>query len=167
MRNFRKLAFVTSGIFTCGFAFAQTCATPRPWLPDGSGAPSESGTTCGGADSVSLFCGSLDSAGKPDVVYRYWLAPMGPQRTATSITVAGGAAGFTPTVNIYSDACSTADVCVTNGDPTSPVPLPGVAGGTYFMAVSAASTDTVGACGPFQLVTNGTFPVLLQSFSVE
>ena len=70
MRNILKAAFVTAGIFAGGAVFAQTCATPSTWTPDGTGAPVQSGTTCGQADSVSLFCGALDSAGKPDVVYR-------------------------------------------------------------------------------------------------
>jgi hypothetical protein len=167
MRNILKLAFATAGVLAGGAAFAQTCASPSTWTPDAAGAPVQSGTTCGGTDSVSLFCGALDSAGKPDVVYRVTLAAAGPQRTATSITIAGGGAGFTPTMNMYSDACNTADACVQNGDPTSPVPLAGVGAGTYFLTVSATAFDASGACGAFTMSTNGTFPVSLQNFSVE
>lgn len=167
MRDYPRLVLALAGLLAGGTALGQTCASPSTWIPDAAGAPAQSGTTCGGTDSVSLFCGALDSAGKPDVVYRYWLAPAGPQRTSTTIIISGGGAGFTPTMNMYSDACNTADACVQNGDPTSPIPLAAVPGGTYFLAVSATAFDAAGACGAFSMTTNGTFPVSLQTFTVE
>lgn len=167
MRNIVTIALATAAILGGGSALAQTCASPSSWNPDAAGNPVQAGTTCGGTDSVSLFCSALDSAGKPDVVYQITLAAPGATRTATSITIAGGAAGFTPTMNMYSDACNTADACVQNGDPTSPLPLGAVPAGTYFLTVSATSFDAAGACGAFSMATNGTFPVSLQNFSVE
>lgn len=167
MRNILIAAMTAASILAGGSAFAQTCASPSSWTPDATGAPVQAGTTCGGTDSVSLFCGALDSAGKPDIVYQVTFAAAGAQRTATSITIAGGSGSFTPTMNMYSDACNTADACVQNGDPVSPLPLAGVGAGTYFLTVSAASFDAAGACGDFSMATNGTFPVSLQNFSVE
>ena len=139
MRNVLMLAFATAAALVSGSVLAQTCASPLTWNPDAGGNPIQNGTTCGGTDSVSLFCGALDSAGKPDVVYKVTLAAPGASRTATSITISGGGAGFTPTMNMYSDACNTADACAQNGDPVSPLPLAGVPAGTYFLTVSATS----------------------------
>lgn len=167
MRNSIKALAVTAGLVFSGSVFAQTCASPATWTPDATGAPVQNGTTCGGEDSVSLYCGALDSAGKPDTVYRLTFAAAGPQRTATQIAVAGGAAGFTPVAVLYSDGCATADACTQSGDPTAPLPLASVPAGTYFLAVSAASFEAAGACGAFTLTANGTFPVSLQNFSVE
>jgi hypothetical protein len=127
----------------------------------------QNGTTCGAADSVATYCVFLDSAAKPDVVYQITLAAPGPSRTATSITIGGGAAGFTPNAFIYSDACATADACVATGDTSSPIALAGVGAGTFFLSVSAAAAEAANACGAFSLTTNGTFPVSLQSVSVE
>lgn len=167
MQKILKAAIAAASMLVSGAVFAQTCATPSSWNPDAAGNPVQNGTTCGAADSVSAFCVFLDSAGKPDVVYQITLAAPGPSRTATSITIGGGAAGFTPNAFLYSDACATADACAQSGDPSSAIALGGVGAGTYFLTVSAAAAEASGACGAFSLTTNGTFPVSLQNFSVE
>lgn len=167
MRNMVKTAITVACLVVSGSALAQTCASPSTWNPDAAGAPAQTGTTCGGTDSVSLYCTALDSALKNDVVYQITLAAAGPSRTATQITIGGGAAGFTPVIFLYSDACIVADACVQTGDPGTPMPLASVPGGTYYLAVSAAPAEASGACGPYTMATNGTFPVSLQNFSVE
>ena len=145
---------------------AQTCAAPGSWQPDASGQPALSGTTCGGAasDSVALYCGSLNSTGKNDAVYQVNFAnPHG----ATTVTLAGGAAGFDPVAFIYSGACASGDGCVASGDTGTAMAVDTVNPGTYFLAVSAAPPNAAGACGTFSLTANGTLPVALQNFSIE
>lgn len=166
MRNLIKSALVAGGFMVSGVVFAQTCAAPSLWTPDAGGNPPQAGTTCGQADSVSLFCGALDSAGKPDVVYRLTFSAA---RSASAITVGGGGAGFTPIAVLYSDGCIFADACTQTGDGTSPLPttVAAVPNGQYFLTISAAPFEAVGACGAYTLATNGTFPVSLQNFSVE
>jgi len=167
MQMMFKTAIAAACMLASGMVFGQTCASPSSWTPDVAGAPPQSGTTCGAADAVSLYCGLLDSASKPDVIYQITLAAVGPNRTASSIIVGGGAAGFTPNAFLYSDACAQADACAETGDPLLPLPLTGVAAGTYFLAVSATSVDGPNACGTYTLTTQGTFPVALQNFSVD
>lgn len=159
------LALLVAGVLGSGSAFAQTCGAPGSWNPDASGNPSVSpGDLCAGTDSVALFCALLDSQGKNDGIYQVTLAA---GFTATSISVTGAAAGFNPVTYLYTAGCATGDGCTQSGDANNALPLTGVAPGTYFLAVTAASSDATGACGSPTMTTNGTFPVALQNFSVE
>ena len=154
--------------------FAQSCASPLPFNTPANG-PSVSANTCTvapgvGANSVDQYCGALDSAGKPDVVYSVTLAAQA-NRTIANIAITGGAAGFTPSAFLYSAGCATGDGCAATGDSgtamTISTPAPGVAAGTYFLAISASPVDASGACGAFTVTADGTLPVALQKFSVE
>ncbi len=152
-----------TGILFAASVGAQTCASPSAFNTPPTG-PTDTGTTCGASDEVVLFCGSLDSSGKNDIIYQI---NVGPSKTATNITISGGAAGFTPTLFIYSDACNTANSCVATGDTATPADLSGVGTGTYFMALTAGSAEASGACGGYTITANGTLPVELKGFSVD
>ena len=145
-------------------ANAQTCAAPGGWHPDTTGAPPIAADTCALPDSVALYCDFLDSAGKNDAIYQIVLVP---GYTAATVSVSGAAAGFNPVMYLYSSACATASNCAQSGDANNPIPFAGVPAGTYFLAATAAPADATGACGTTTMVTNGWFPVELQSFDVE
>lgn len=147
-----------------GAAAAQTCAAPGAWHPTEPIGPGIHTDLCGGVDSVALFCDFLDSSNKNDAIFQINL---GAGYAASKIVVAGSAQGFNPVIYLYSASCATGSGCVQSGDAGTPLPLTGTAPGAYFLAVSAASSDSSGACGPIALGTDGTFPVSLQSFSVE
>lgn len=160
-----SLSVLLAGLLGSGVAFAQTCGTPGTWTPGPDGSPpTDPVNLCNGSDSVALFCDFLDSAGKNDAIYQINLVA---GYTAQTITVSGAAQGFNPVTYLYSAGCATGGGCVQSGDAGTALPLAGTAAGTYFLAVSAASSDAAGACGTVSLSTNGTFPVSLQSFSVE
>lgn len=164
----RKTIIATAALlcFTgMNVAMAQTCAAPGSWQPNEAGDPVVTGDTCAGSsDSVALYCGSLNSTGKNDAVYQVNFAN---PHTATTVTLAGGAAGFDPVAFLYSGGCATGDGCVASGDAGTAMEVTAVNPGTYFLAVSAAPPNAAGACGGFTLTANGTFPVSLQSFSIE
>ncbi len=165
MHKLIRHALLVAGAFLLtGSAFAQTCASPIPWHVDPSGVPALTPDLCAGSDSVALYCDILDSSGKNDAIYTMTFAQ---GYTSTSLTVGGASAGFNPVAYLYSAACATGSGCLETGDPSSNMPLVGIAPGTYFLGVSAASADAAGACGVPILTTNGYFPVSLQTFSVE
>jgi len=158
------LALLVAGVLGSGAAFAQTCGAPGAWNPDATGAPPVATDLCAGSDSVALYCGVLDSQGKNDGIYQITLAA---GFTATSISVSGAAAGFNPVTYLYTAGCATGDGCVHTGDANTALPLAGASPGAYFLSVTAAASDALGACGTTTMTTNGTFPVSLQNFSVE
>lgn len=148
-----------------GIAAAQTCASPTPFNSPSSG-PTASGDTCAASDQTVQYCGGFNSSGKNDVVYQIQL---GPSRTATQISISGGAAGFTPTLFMYSDACVQADNCVATGDTSTPADISAgsVPNGTYLFAITSANADSAGSCGSYTITANGTLPVKLQNFSIN
>ena len=165
MKKYINLAFAGCLAVASLAATAQTCGSPGAFNTPGSG-PTAGGTTCGGSDSIALICDVLDSAGKNDAVYSVTIGASGV--TATQIALSGvTGAGFNAIVALFTGTCSAGSGCVASGDAGSPMSLSGVAAGTYFMTVSAASADASGACGTYVLTANGTLPVSLQSFSVE
>ena len=152
---------------TSTIATAQTCASPVPFRTPWPG-PTASGTTCGGTDSVSLYCGALDSANKNDAIFSISLAPAGPLRTMTQLGISNvSGIGFAPIVVLYSAACASGDGCAATGDGSNALSFVPVPGGSYFLAVSAGPLDGSGSCGTFTITANGTVPVQLQHFSIE
>ena len=152
------------GILFGSAAHSQTCAAPMAWHPDQNGAPPVVANLCALPDSVALYCDFLDSAGKNDAIYQIVLVP---GYTAATVSVSGAAAGFNPVMYLYNSACATGSNCAQSGDANNPIPFAGVPAGTYFLAATAAPSDATGACGTTTMVTNGWFPVELQSFDVE
>lgn len=144
-------------------ADAQTCAAPGPWHPDLTGAPPTSADTCTLPDSVALYCDFLDSSQKGDAI---WQITYAAGFTSTAIAISGGSATFNPVIYLYSSACTLGNQCVSSGDTRTPLPLTGIAPGTYFLGATAAAGDGAGACGLIALSTNGYYPVELQSFDV-
>lgn len=158
------LAVLASVCVSATAAQAQTCASPVALQVPSDGS-SRAGTLCGGVDSVALYCGGLDSAGKNDAIYTVNFAAPG-SRSFSSITLTG--TGFTPVMYLYSGACASGDSCIASGDAQTPIPnSSSIAAGTYFLAVSAAASDAVGACGVYTLAVDGNVPVQLQSFSID
>jgi len=159
-------AVLASVCMFAGGAQGQTCASPTALQVPGNGT-SRAGTLCGGVDSVALYCGGLDSAGKNDAIYTVNFAALGSNfRSFSSITLTG--TGFTPVMYLYSGACASGDSCVASGDAATPIPNDASIGaGTYFLAVSAAASDASGACGAYALAVDGYVPVQLQSFSID
>jgi hypothetical protein len=145
-------------------AHAQTCAAPAQWHPDATGAPPVIADLCALPDSVALYCDFLDSAGKNDAIYQIVLVG---GFTAGTISISGAGAGFNPVMFLYNAACATGSSCAQSGDANNPLPLVGIPAGTYFLAATAAPADATGACATITMVTNGWYPVELQSFHIE
>ena len=164
MKHAALAVILFAGFLGAGSINAQTCAAPGAWTPSPSGVPAQFTDLCSGSDSVALYCDFLDSAGKNDAV---WQLNFAAGFTSTHITVSGGAAGFNPVIYLYSSTCVSGSGCVASGDTANPLPLAGLPAGSYFLAVTAASSDATGACGPITLNTNGYVPVSLQAFSVD
>lgn len=163
-RSLPRAVLVLASHLLSAVATAQTCAAPGSWTPDPTGNPGVTIDLCAGTDSVALYCQFLDSAGKNDGIYAITLVG---GFTAASISVSGTRAGFNPVTILYSGDCATANTCLQSGDATTALPLTGIPGGTYFLAVTAAPSDGAGACGTPTLISNGWFPVELQSFDVD
>ena len=142
-------------------AQAQTCSSPVIW--HGGGQPALSGTTCGQeTNNGGGFCGGNFDAPGPAYVLQATFEPPGKW---TSVMVSG-ASGFTPAIYVTS-TCGQNGACVATGDGQNPVPNSAIPdNGTLYIIVTAASFDQAGACGPFAITTDGSFPVELQTFSV-
>lgn len=171
----RNLIVASLGALAMGALFsasagAQTCASPLAWQPDASGQPVVSGTTCGGDTTAGGYCGgNFDAPGPAYVIASTFASP----HTATTITLAGGGAGFDPVVyfSAASAGCGTNAACGATTDTGTPINAADGTGdvqnGDWLIVVTAASIDGANACGNFTLTANGTFPVTLQDFTVS
>jgi hypothetical protein len=171
----RNLVLASVGALVIGAlaslsAVAQTCADPYRWQPPPEPAqPALGGTTCSGDTTASGYCGgNFDAPGPAFVI----LSTFTSNRTATRLSLTGGGAGFDPVVYFSpaSSPCGSNAACGATTDTGTPIDLSGagdVPDGDWFIIVTAASIDGAGACGQFALQANGSFPVALQSFSVD
>lgn len=154
------------------FASGGSCTTPSTVLQSGA-TPSDAGNTCtdtSASNYVSAFCGGGQvTAGQPQEIYTITLAAAGPARTATSLTLTGGSATFTPTLYLYTGTCANGGGCVQTGTVAVPMDLTTVAAGTYLLAIGGSQLDPndATACGAYTINANGTLPVKLQKFSVK
>lgn len=141
-------------------AGAQTCASPAGWPPGGN---TVSGTTCGGDTTAPGYCGgNLDAPG-PAFVMAITIAPT---TNFTEITLVGGS-GYDAVMYVSpaSAGCGTNAACTATGDPGAPISSADIPVGSYYLIVTAATFDNVGACGTFTLASD--LPVVLQSFTVD
>lgn len=160
-------AFVPAAVYASG----GTCASPSTNMQDGS----DSGNTCtdqGATNQVDAFCGGVQVvSNQPQEIYSIVLAAAGPGRTATKISVSSTAstATFNPTLYLYTGTCANGGGCVQTGTASTPLDLTGVAAGTYLLAIGGSQLDASAAttCGDFNITSDGTLPVKLQSFSVQ
>ena len=163
-RNLLVASLALGGLFSVS-AMAQTCGGPQSWQPDASGTPAISGTTCGGDTTAAGYCGgNLDAPGPAYVMSSTFAA----SRTFTNISLTGGA-GYDAVMYISSQAlgCGTNAACTATGDTGAPIPTADVPDGSYFVIVTAATFDGAGSCGTFTITSNGSFPVMLQDFTVS
>lgn len=164
----RNLLVCSIGALALGTLFslsatAQTCAAPGAWQPDASGSPTVSGTTCGGDTTAPGYCaGNLDAPGPAYVIQSNFAA----SRTFTTLSLTGGA-GYDAVMYVES-TCGTNGACTATGDSTGgTIPSTDIPDGTFFIVISAATFDAPGACGTFTITSNGSFPVMLQDFTVS
>lgn len=160
------------------YASGGTCAQPDTTHFQSGATPSDSGNTCTDlvgsppaavTNQVAAFCsGGQIVAGQPQEIYQVVLAAPGAGR-ATSISITGGSATFTPTVYLYTGTCANGGGCVATGTPGAAADISAVVAGTYFLAVGGSQVDPQDgtACGAYTINANGTLPVKLQSFSVQ
>lgn len=167
----RNLLVASLGALAMGALFsvsasAQTCAGPDSWQPSAAGDPDIMGaTTCGQDTTAAGYCGgNFDAPGPAYVIQSTFDA----SRTFSAIDLNGGAAGFDPVVYMSAAAggCGTNAACGPTGDSTVDVLTADVPDGDWFIVVTAASINGPGACGGFDLLSDGSFPVSLQEFSV-
>ncbi len=144
---------------------AGTCADPFVWAPDASGAPTITGTTCGKETADVAFCNSTFNAPGPAFVIQ---AHFDSSRTFTDFGFVTTGAGYTPALYMtpVSGGCAANANCTATGDSTNPIPTGDVPNGDFYIIITAATFDGTGSCGEFTFVSDGTFPVELQSFDV-
>lgn len=167
MKRNLLFAAATAAIFASAFsvsASAQTCAAPVAWNPNTSGSPTLSGTTCGHETGI---VGTCQTFGAPSAAFiaQVNITAAG---TFTNISFTGGsgytiAAYLVPTAN----TCGPDSACTTTGDGTTPMLHSDIPPGTYFLILTGADFDTIGACGTFTATANGSLPVQLQNFTVS
>jgi len=148
-------------------ATAQTCAQPFTWTPgSGSpgGVPSINDTTCGHETSIVSTCQS--NFGAPGQAY-ISLIHVAAAGTFTSIFFSGGS-GYTLASYLVPQASGCGNfACTTTGDATTPMLHSDIPPGDYYLIVTGADFDAVGACGTFSMTGNGYLPIALQSFSID
>ena len=167
----RNLFVASLGAFAMGALFsvsatAQTCAAPASWTPDAGGTPDIVGaTTCGQeTNNGGGFCGgNFDAPGPAYVIQTTFAA----SRTFNNINIEN-ATGFGGAVYMSSVAngCGVNAACGPTGAPGAPIITGDVQNGDWYIIVTAANFDAPGACGTFDLTTDGSFPVTLQDFSI-
>lgn len=145
---------------------AQTCDAPLDWHPWSS--PPESSTfadtTCGHETSILAVC--QDAFGAPGAAFvaRITVTDDAP---FTNIDANGGP-GYTLAMYLIPVANGCGNFpCTTTGDATTDLLHLDIPAGTYYLIVTGADFDAPGACGDFQLATNGALPVAVQEFSVH
>lgn len=165
----RNLLVATLGALAMGALFsmsasAQTCEAPFAWQPPTTG-DTISATTCGQEDeNGGGFCGGNFGAPGPAYVIQ---STFDGTRTFNNVTISD-VAGFGGAVYMSSVAngCGANAACGPTGSPGAPIPTADVQDGSWFIIVTAADFDGVGACGTFTLTSDGSFPVTLQDFSI-
>jgi hypothetical protein len=158
-----SLSALTLGLLFSVSASAQTCATPNAWQPDTTGAPTINGDSCTGeTNNGGGFCGGTFDAPGPAYVIQSTFSATG---TYNNVTISN-ATGFTPALYVTS-TCGANGACIATGDGGNPLPNSAIPdSGSFYIIVTAASFDAIGACGTFTLTSDGSFPVQLQSFTV-
>jgi hypothetical protein len=148
-------------------ATAQTCTDPHLWQPPVGGETLPGLTSCGQDATAGGFCnGNYDAPGPAYVLKSTFAAG----RTFQNITLGSVAgAGFDPLLLMSAEGggCGTNAACGPVGSAATPIHTADVPDGVWYIIVTAASIDQVGACGTFSLSTEGTFPVTLQNFTVS
>lgn len=146
-------------------ATAQTCVSPILWPPAPAGGSIETHTTCGGDVTATSYCAGNQSAPGPAVVFHTVFASA---RTFTEISLSGGSSGLDPVMymSAFADGCGTNAACGRSGDNAFPMSDADIPDGDWYLIVTAAGIDSAGACGFFGLSTNGSFPVVLQEFTI-
>lgn len=145
-------------------AKGQTCASPAIWQPMPS-AIDFSGTTCGHEKGLISICqGGFGMPGEAYVA-RIFVDDFG---TYSSITFQGGA-GYTISAFLVpvSDGCMNDAPCTTTADGTTPMSHADIPPGEFYVIITGADFDPPGACGPFTVLRDGSFPVTLQHFSID
>lgn len=142
-------------------AAAQTCAAPSSWQPPAGGS-SVTGSTCGGDTTAGGYCaGNADAPGPAYVM----TSTFNSGRTFNTITLSG-VTGYDGVMYVET-TCGTNGACTASGDTGLGITTANIPDGTYFIVVTAATFDAAGACGPFTISSDGSFPVTLQDFTVS
>jgi hypothetical protein len=141
-------------------ARAQTCASPFQWRFGVF--PAVQGTTCGHETGITGLCAATNAPGQAFVA----VVTIDAGGMFTDIVFTGGS-GYTIATGLVPVASGCGDhPCTTVGDGTTHMIHPDIPPGQYYLIVTGADFDTPGACGPFTMSVNGSFPVTLQAFSV-
>jgi hypothetical protein len=119
-------------------------------------------TTCGHETGITGLCAATNAPGQAFVA----VVTIDAAGTFTDIVFSGGA-GYTIATGLVPVASGCGDQpCTTVGDGTTHMLHTDIPPGQYYLIVTGADFDTPGACGPFTMSVNGSFPVTLQAFSV-
>ena len=157
----RPLLFVGLSLLASIAANAQTCTAPQIWQPPPAG-DTLTGSTCGGDTTATGYCNGQFTAPGPAFIAQ---GNFTSSRTFTNVnSLAGPGFDLMIYVSAVAAGCGTNAPCVANGASVASDEIPD---GAYFIIVTAASFDAAGQCGTFTLTSDGSFPVELQSFSIE
>ncbi len=148
-----------------GAAFAQSCGTPLSFTTPAN-APTASGNTCTGTNTLGTLCGLFNSPENDDV----YTFSVGAGYTATSIALTTTSGTYNPAMALITGSCGGGTSCSQVADDNGAgagetISVAGLGNGTYFLIVSASPGS--GTCGDYNITANGNLPVKLQSFSVQ
>ena len=145
-----------------GGAFAQSCGSPIQL----NGVTSISGDTCAGANELGTVC-IFGQSPANDIIYQINVVV---PYTAQVITLSNSTPAWNAAMELITTTCNGNSTCPRNADANGPggneaMDVTGLTAGTYFLAVNSTNNDP--GCGSYTLGTNGSFPVMLQSFDVS
>lgn len=164
--KFLHMTFATALLAGTTPLFGQTCAAPATAVWPSPGGATLSATTCGGDTTAAGYCaGNFDAPGPAFVIQSTFDAT----RTFSTLDLNGGGAGFDPVIYMtaVADGCGTNAACGPTGDATVDVLTGDVPDGDWFIIVTAATVNGPGACGTFDLLSDGSLPIELQSFDIR
>ena len=145
-----------------GGAFAQSCASPIVV----NGGSTVTGDTCTGANELGTVC-IFGQSPANDIIYQINVTV---PYTATVISLINSTPAWNAAMELITTTCSGNSTCPRNADSNGPggneaMDVTNLPAGTYFLAVNSTNADP--GCGSYQLGSNGSFPVMLQSFDVS
>jgi hypothetical protein len=134
---------------------------------------SDSGTSCGGTNSITTYSGAACTAVTspypgPETIYQMTLA------AGNNVTISADLAGSPGDLALFLvGTCGNGATCVGHSqDAVGPgagpevIPATSYAPGTYFLYVDSYYANGSASCGTFALSVTGSLPVELESFEV-
>lgn len=162
----KRVLFASIALAFGANAMAQTCASPVPFMTPQAGATA-SGDTCTAANNIGTLCGLIPSPSN-DIIYSFTINT---PYTATAVNLTNNTPAWDAGMILLAGACGPNQACVAEADlggagAAETINVAGLSNGVHYLIVTSG-TGAPATCGSFTITANGTWPVELQSFSVD